>query len=211
MGFDVRYQNCCRSQLLRLGDSPISLAPSVTAPTSPLPPGPSLGSLQPPTPQPVLPTLTLHLEGLGPQPASLVAHPLRAALARYLHPHGVGTVPAGQPDVLATQWHAGEATIFAAAQDPAVWLEGVSILVQAATHFTAPGLLFDCKGRPDPIGDPFPSLACPITEMTQAKPLQHLSHTQGTGTAACTTHPVASLPWHTPAPGREPSPALCQL
>lgn len=97
-------------------------------------------------------------EGLGPQPPSLVAHPLGAALARDLHPHGVGAVPAGQPHVLIAQWHAGEAAVLTATEGSAVWLEGVPVPVQAAVHLTAPSLLCE-EARGPPAAGARPGLA----------------------------------------------------
>lgn len=80
-------------------------------------------------------------EGLDPQSPCRVAHPLWAALARDLNPPGVRTVPAGQPDILAAQWHAGEAPVLTAAANPAVGLEGLPIPVLAAVHLTAAVIL----------------------------------------------------------------------
>lgn len=80
-------------------------------------------------------------EGLDPQLPSLVAQPLRAALARDLNPPGVRAVPAGQPDVLSAQGHTGEAAVLTVAENPAVGLEGLPIPVQAAIHLAAPIIL----------------------------------------------------------------------
>lgn len=91
---------------------------------------------------------SLGLEGLDGPPCRLVTHPLGAALAGDLHPPGARAVPAGQPDVLAAQWQAGEATVLAAAEDPAVRLEGLPVLVQAAVQLAAPVVLSQEAHRP---------------------------------------------------------------
>lgn len=115
-----------------------------------------LGSGEAPPPRVALapawahPALTLGWEGPDPQLPSLVAHPLRAALARDLNPPGMRTVPAGQPNVLAAQGHTGEAPVLTLAANPAVGLEGLPIPVQAAVHLTAPVILSPCRGETRP-------------------------------------------------------------
>lgn len=93
------------------------------------------------------PALTLDQEGLAPHHPCLVAHPLGAALARDLSPPGVGAVPAGQPDILAAQGHAGEAAVLTAAANPAVGLEGLPVPVPAAVHLTAAVSVSPCGGE----------------------------------------------------------------
>lgn len=97
-------------------------------------------------------------EGLDPQPPSLVAHPLRAAFSWDIHLLGVGTVPAGQPHVLAAQGHTGEAAVLTAAADPAVGLEGLPIPVEAAVHLTA-ALIFSPEAHGPPAARARPELA----------------------------------------------------
>lgn len=79
---------------------------------------------------------------LGPGHHSLVTHPLGTAPTRHLHSPGAWAVPAGQTNILTAQWQAGEATIIAAAQDPAVGPEGLPVQVPASVHLTASILLF---------------------------------------------------------------------
>lgn len=121
-----------------------------------------------PQPRPAL-TLTLGWKRLNPQPPCSVAHPLRAALAGDLDPPGVGTVPAGQPDVLAAQWHTGEAAVLTAAANPAVGLEDLAITVPAPVHLTAPIIPVPCGGETGPpsvILNFSLSRAVPVTSLT---------------------------------------------
>lgn len=111
------------------------------------------GVLAPERPRPLAwasPALTVGWEGLDPQAPCPVAHPLGAALAGDLYPPGVRAVPAGQPDILAAQWHTGEAPVLTAAANPAVGLEGLPVPVLAAIHLTAPIILSPCGGETGP-------------------------------------------------------------
>lgn len=155
------------------------------------------------------PALTLGWEGLDPQPPCRVAYPLWAALARDLNSPGVRTVPAGQPDILAAQWHAGEAPVLTAAANPAVGLEGLPIPVLAAVHLTGPVILSPCGGETGPpsvipnfsLGKAVPAtsshgpLGSAGTDPTgEAVPLQLLS-TAKRPQPLGTPHSMASLPW----------------
>ena len=109
------------------------------------------------------PALTLGWEGLDSQPSSLVAHPLRAALARDLHPPGVRTVPAGEPHVLAAQGHTRKAAVLAAAAEPAVRLKGLPVPVEAAVHLAAAVIFSPCgeeTGPPSATSQLFPGQGC---------------------------------------------------
>ena len=119
--------------------------------------------LQPPRPAAwASPALTSGQEGLDPHHPCLVAHPLGAALARDLNPPGVGAVPAGQPDILAAQRHAGEAPVLTAAANPAVGLEGLPVPVPAAVHLTAAVIVSPCGGERGPpfVTPSFPPHGC---------------------------------------------------
>ena len=148
------------------------MCPGVLAPKRPRPfPPPALPALPLPHLQApwTSPVLTMGWEELDPQPPSLVAHPLRAAFSWDLHLLGVGTVPAGQPHVLAAQGHTGEAAILTAAADPAVGLEDLPIPVEAAVHLTAALSLSPCRGEtgsPSVTSQLFPGRAALPTSST---------------------------------------------
>lgn len=165
------------------------------------------------------PALTLGWAGTHCQPRCLVAHPLRAAFARDLNPPRVGAVPAGQPDVLAAQGHAGEAAVLAAAAHPAVGLEGLPVPVPAAVYLTAPVVRSPCGGETGPplatpnfpwarLLGPRPPHGWPVCRAgwiprgrgTQGKagPSQHLSTARGLQPVICTPpHPTRKTAWPT--------------
>lgn len=182
----LHFATCPRSHCPLPDFVSITLAlmcPGVLAPKRPRPfPPPA----SPPHPPPhthtsrrpwTSPVLTMGWEGLDPQPPSLVAHPLRAAFSWDIHLLGVGTVPAGQPHVLAAQGHTGEAAVLTAAADPAVGLEGLPIPVEAAVHLTAALIFSPCRGEtgsPSVTSQLFPGRAALATSST-GSPLQSWS------------------------------------
>lgn len=102
-------------------------------------------------------------ENLGPELLALVTHPLGAAPARDGDPPGVRAVPAGQPHVLAAQWHTADAATLAAAQGPAVGPEGLPFLVLAAVHLAA-AVIF----RPDTHGPRGPRAGVTLADQAVA-------------------------------------------